>query len=87
MGFIQLPRVDQDDTDGRRFRVENGESPGEKEEVGNGTDLVIKIISTIYFFPQTMIYFLTVDEFSSFVINLTKLLICTVDRNVLNDNE
>ncbi|XP_043274870.1 GTPase-activating Rap/Ran-GAP domain-like protein 3 [Venturia canescens] len=28
-----LPQVDQDGTDGRRFRVENGDSLGEKEEI------------------------------------------------------
>ena len=32
--FFQLPQIEQDGTDiGRRFRVENGDSPGEKEEV------------------------------------------------------
>lgn len=31
--LFQLPQVEQDGTDGRRFRVENGDSPGEKEEV------------------------------------------------------
>lgn len=32
--FFQLPQIEQDGSDnGRRFRVENGDSPGEKEEV------------------------------------------------------
>lgn len=31
---FQLPQIEQDGADnGRRFRVENGDSPGEKEEV------------------------------------------------------
>lgn len=35
IALFQLPQIEQDGTDGRRFRVENGDSPGEKEEVGN----------------------------------------------------
>lgn len=30
---FQLPQIEQDGADGRRFRVENGDSLGEKEEV------------------------------------------------------
>lgn len=39
---FQLPQIEQDGADnGRRFRVENGNSPGEKEEVRQGC-LMIK---------------------------------------------
>lgn len=44
--YFQLPQIEQDGADnGRRFRVENGDSPGEKEEVSECNEPILPSVS------------------------------------------
>lgn len=48
--YFQLPQIEQDGADnGRRFRVENGDSPGEKEEVRRPNDQTINFFVSLSF--------------------------------------
>lgn len=74
---FQLPQIEQDGSDnGRRFRVENGDSPGEKEEVRNVQLCLLCLIIRPHLSAArspTLITFLS----DSFISRLLHPLFCT----------